>query len=187
LIEGVASDLDPPQYRAFDDLYRYCYRVASTVGLICVHIFGSQSPEALGYAEKLGVAFQLTNILRDLAEDSALGRLYLPVEDLERFGVSAGDVQAGRLERIRELLRFEADRAEAYYQEAAPLLSLVERRSRASLWVMTAIYHGILERMRASNFDVFSRRAGLSHAEKAGILLQGVKLHFIGGAAPFPA
>jgi phytoene synthase len=187
LIDGVTIDLDPPRYRTFDDLYRYCYLVASTIGLICVHVFGYRSPEAPAYAEKLGVAFQLTNILRDLREDAGRGRLYLPEEDLERFGVTAGDVMEGKLERLRELLRFETDRAESYYREAGPLLGLVERRSRASLWILTAIYHGILERVRASQYDVFSKRAGLSHAEKTAILLRGLKLHLIGGSAPFPA
>lgn len=187
LLEGVEMDLDPLRYRTFDDLYHYCYLVASTIGLICLHIFGFRAPEALGYAEKLGVAFQLTNILRDLREDAARGRLYLPEEDLARFGVERNDVEAGRLDRLRELLCFEAGQAEAYYREAAPLLGLIDRRSRASLWVMTAIYHGILERLRSSGYDVFSRRAGLSGAEKTGILLRGLKLHLVGGNASFPA
>lgn len=186
LIEGVATDLQTPRYRTFEELYRYCYLVASTVGLICMHIFGFQSEDALRLAERLGVAFQLTNILRDLREDAARGRLYLPDEDLDRFAVERGDVAAGRLERLRELLRFEADRAEGYYREAAPLLHLVDPRSRASLWTMTAIYHGILERVRASGYDVFSRRAGLTQAEKTGILLRGLRLHLMGGDAPFP-
>ncbi len=187
LIEGVATDLEPPGYRTFDELYRYCYLVASTIGLICLHIFGFRSPEAPGYAEKLGIAFQLTNILRDLREDAARGRLYLPEEDLLRFAVERRALEAGKLDQVRDLLRFEADRAERYYQEAAPLLGLVDRRSRASLWILTAIYHGILERVRGSGYDVFSRRAGLSHVEKTGIMLRGLKLHLVGGNAPFPA
>jgi len=187
LIEGVTADLDPARYRTFDDLYRYCYLVASTIGLICLHIFGFQSPEAPLLAEKMGVAFQLTNILRDLREDAGRGRLYLPEEDLERFGVAREDLEAGRLDRVRELLQFEAGRAERYYQEAAPLLGLIDRRSRASLWIMSSIYHGILERVRASGYDVFSRRAGLSAAQKTGILLRGLKLHFVGGSAIFPS
>ena len=133
----------------------------------------------------------MTNILRDLREDAARGRLYLPEEDLERFGVLRAELEAGkqgaRWDRVRELLRFEADRAERYYQDAAPLLGLVDRRSRASLWTLTAIYHGILARVRASEYDVFTRRAGLSHADKTGILLRGLKLHLVGGSAPFPA
>ena len=134
----------------------------------------------------MGVAFQLTNILRDLREDAARGRLYLPEEDLVRFGVAREDLEAGKLDRVRDLLRFEADRGERYYREAAPLLGLVDRHSRASLWIMSSIYHGILERVRASGYDVFSRRAGLSAAEKTGILLRGLKIHLVGGSAPFP-
>ena len=187
LIEGVSVDLDPPRYETFDDLYRYCYLVASTIGLICLHIFGFESDEAPRYAEKLGVAFQLTNILRDLAEDAGRGRLYLPAEDLARFGVERGDVEAGRLDRLRGLLGFEGERAEAYYHEAAPLLDLVHPRSRPSLWVLAAIYHGILRRMRAGGYDVFRRRVGLSHAEKAGILVRGLALRWVGGHYPFPA
>jgi phytoene synthase len=187
LIEGVRSDLEGVRFDKFDDLYRYCYRVAATIGLMCLHIFGFRSPEAPVCSEKLGVAFQLTNILRDLREDAGRGRLYLPAEDLERFGVEPADLAAGRVERVRELLRFEADRAERYYQEAAPLLDLVEARSRASLWIMTAIYHGILQRVRESGYDVFSHRAGLSQARKTGILLRGLLIHFTGGTVPFPA
>jgi phytoene synthase len=187
LIDGVATDLEPPRYQTFEELYRYCYSVASTIGLICLHVFGFKSSEAPVYAEKLGVAFQLTNILRDLREDAGRGRLYLPEEDLERFGVARGDLDAGKLDCVRELLRFEANRAERYYQDAAPLLRLIDPRSRASLWVMTAIYHGILKRVKTSGYDVFSRRAGLSSAEKTGIMLRGLKLYLIGGNAPFPA
>ncbi len=187
LIEGVSADLDPPQYQTFEDLYHYCYLVASTIGLICLHIFGFDSAEAPHYAEKLGVAFQLTNILRDLAEDARRGRLYLPAEDLARFGANRGDVEAGRLDRLRGLLAFEGERAEAYYREAAPLLDLVHPRSRPSLWVLAAIYHGILGRMRARGYDVFRRRVGLSHAAKAGILMRGLALRWAGGHYPFPA
>ena len=187
LLRGAEMDLTGAEYRSFPDLYRYCYRVASTIGLMCLHIFGFEDPQAPAYAEKLGVAFQLTNILRDLREDAARGRLYLPAEDLAPFGVELADLLEGRLERVRELLRFEAGRAERYYREAAPLLELVSASSRASLWIMTAIYHGILERVHASDYDVFSRRAGLSHARKTSILLRGLMVHFTGGTLPFPA
>ena len=186
LIDGVAIDLDPPCYQTFDDLYRYCYLVASTIGLICLYIFGFDSPDAPGLAEKMGIAFQLTNILRDLREDLGRGRLYLPAEDFGRFGVSLGDFQPPRLERLRPLLEFEADRAEAYYRQAAPLLELVHLRSRASLWILATIYHGILKRIRASHYDVFSRRARLSTFGKAVVMLRGVKSHLTGGRPPFP-
>jgi phytoene synthase len=187
LIEGVALDLDSPEYRTFDDLYRYCYLVASTIGLISLHIFGFESPDAPRYAEKLGIAFQLTNILRDLREDAERGRLYLPSEDLARFGVVRADIEAGRLDRARALLEFEGARAENYYREAAPLIQLVAARSRPSLWVLAAIYHGVLRRMEASGYDVFRRRVGLSRAEKTGILLRGLALRWVGGNYPFPA
>lgn len=187
LLEGIATDLDTPRFQTFEELYRYCYLVASTIGLVCLHIFGFQSNVALEFGEKLGVAFQLTNILRDLREDAARGRLYLPGQDLARFGVDPADLECGRLDRVRELLRFQADRAETYYQEAAPLLNLVEARSRASLWIMTAIYHRILKRVRDSEYDVFTRRAALSSPEKFAILLRGLRLHLTGGTAPFPA
>jgi phytoene synthase len=187
LIDGVAIDLAPPRYQTFDDLYRYCYLVASTVGLICLHIFGFDSTEAPALAEKMGIAFQLTNILRDLREDLGRGRLYLPAEDLERFGVAPADFQPPRLDRLRPLLAFEADRAEHYYAEAAPLLDLVHARSRASLWILATIYHHLLEHIRAAQFDVFSRRVRLSTVGKSLIMLRGVKSHLTGGRPPFPA
>jgi phytoene synthase len=187
LIAGVSTDLDPPRYETFADLYCYCRLVASSIGLICLHIFGFESPEAPQLAEKLGVAFQLTNILRDQGEDAARGRFYWPAEDLRRFAVSPADFEARRLARLRPLLEFEAARAESYYRQSAPLLDLVHPRSRASLWILTAIYHGILERIRSSGFDVFSRRAGLSAVTKTAILLRGLRVHLMGGQASFPA
>jgi len=187
LIQGVSTDLDPPQYRTFEELYRYCYSVASTIGLMCLHIFGFESEQALWFGERLGVAFQLTNILRDLGEDAARGRLYLPAEDLARFQVERRDVEAGSLQRLRPLLDFEAGRAQGYYQQAWPLLELVDARSRASLWTMTAIYHRLLQTIRASGFDVFTRRASLSRVEKTGLLLRGLRIRYLGGDAPFPA
>jgi len=187
LIDGVALDLEPPGYQTFDDLYRYCYLVASTVGLICLYIFGFESPEAHGLAEKMGIAFQLTNILRDLPEDLHRGRLYLPAEDLDRFGITPADFHPPRLDRLRPLLEFEANRAEQYYQQAAPLLERIHLRSRASLWILATIYHGILNQIRASQYDVFSRRARLSTVGKTVVMLRGVKSHLLGGRPPFPA
>src|SRR5207253_278734 len=118
MIAGVSSDLEPRHIQTFDELYRYCYLVASVVGLTTIHIFGFDSREALLLAEKCGVAFQLTNILRDIREDAGRGRIYLPAEDLERFGVSEQDLERGRrTPNLIELLRFEADRARRYYHE----------------------------------------------------------------------
>lgn len=175
MIEGVASDLEPRHIETFDELYRYCYQVASVVGLTITHIFGFESPSALPLAEKCGIAFQLTNILRDIREDAGLGRVYLPAEDLRRFGVTEEDLRAGnRSEAFLELMRFEASRARAYYEESKPLLGLVQRRSRRSLWALITIYSRLLERIEQSNYDVFSQRVRLSAAEKTWVLVQAL-------------
>jgi phytoene synthase len=168
MIEGVSSDLQPRHIRTFDELYRYCYQVASVVGLTTIHIFGFDSPAALPLAEKCGVAFQLTNILRDVREDLDRGRIYLPQEDLIRFGVS--DLQAGK--PFIDLMRFEAARARAYYQESQPLLGMVHARSRSSLWALIEIYSRLLAKIEASNYDVLSRRIALSSLEKSWIVLR---------------
>lgn len=128
MIDGVASDLFPRRFDTFDDLYEYCYKVASVVGLTIIHIFGFESPEALNLAEKCGVAFQLTNILRDIREDTDRGRQYLPTDDLVNFGVSEDEIRIGsHTRRFVELMRFEADRARRYYEESAPRFGLYTR------------------------------------------------------------
>jgi phytoene synthase len=177
MIEGVASDLEPRTIGTFEDLYQYCYRVASVVGLTIVHIFGFQTPEAraaaLPLAEKCGIAFQLTNILRDVREDADLGRVYLPAEDLARFEVSAEDLKAGRrTEQFGRLMEFETERARRYYRESAPLLGLIEAKSQPSLWALIAIYSKLLDRMAESHYDVLTRRVALSSAEKTWIVLR---------------
>jgi len=178
MIEGVASDLEPRRFAAFDQLYRYCYQVASVVGLTTVHIFGFDSPRALPLAEKCGIAFQLTNILRDIREDVEHGRVYLPVEDLDRFGVTEADLKAGvRRQAFLDLMRFEAARARAYYDESRPLLHLVHPRSRRSLWALIAIYSRLLERIERKNFDVFSQRVRLPALEKCWIVLRALVSH----------
>ena len=175
MIEGVASDLEPRRFETFDQLYRYCYQVASVVGLTILHIFGFDTPRALPLAEKCGVAFQLTNILRDVREDAERDRIYLPAEDLCRFGVSEDDLRAGRrTEPFLNLMRFEGARARKHYDEAMPLLDLVHRRSRSSLWALIAIYSSLLERIERSNYDVFSRRIRLSGLEKSWIVLRAL-------------
>ena len=160
MIDGVTSDLEPRDIRTFDELYRYCYQVASVVGLTVTHIFGFESPRALELAEKCGIAFQLTNIIRDVREDEENGRCYLPVEDRERFA------------SMRDLLAFEASRARAYYSESAPLVNLVNRESRASLWALIEIYRRLLERIEESGFDVFTRRVRLSRVEKLAVVAE---------------
>jgi phytoene synthase len=173
MIEGVASDLTPRAIGTFDELYRYCYQVASVVGLTTIHIFGFTSPEALPLAERCGIAFQLTNILRDVREDSGLGRIYLPAEDLERFGVSVEDLKSARKsEQFGELMEFEVARARRYYRESAPLLGLIDPKARASLWALISIYSALLDRIGQSYYDVLARRISLSTAEKALIVLR---------------
>jgi phytoene synthase len=167
MIDGVSTDLEPRQIQAFDELYRYCYQVASVVGLTILHIFGFDSPEALKLAEKCGVAFQLTNILRDVREDLENARVYIPAEDILRFGASLKN----RDERFVRLMRFEAERARGYYQESRPLIELVHRRSRPSLWAIIEIYRRLLDRIERSNFDVLEKRIRLPAWEKLGILV----------------
>jgi phytoene synthase len=173
MIEGVASDLGPRAMASFEELRRYCYLVASVVGLATIHVFGFTSAEALPLAEKCGVAFQLTNILRDIREDAALGRVYIPAEDLARFGVSADDLKEGRrTEQFGHLMDFEAGRARSYYQESAPLLGLIQPKSRPALWALIAIYSRLLDRVSESRYDVLSRRISLSPVEKSWIVLR---------------
>lgn len=168
LIEGAEMDLSVTRYATWEDLYGYCYRVASTVGLVCVHVFGfDHSPEALKMAEERGIAFQLTNILRDVAEDAGRGRIYLPQEDLARFGVTSQALLAARPEAgFAELVRFEAERARQYYDRSAPLVERVDRQSRAALAAMTNIYRGLLEKVDKLGAEVMHRRARLTLVEK---------------------
>jgi phytoene synthase len=175
MIDGVASDLDPRRFETFDELYRYCYQVASVVGLTTVHIFGFESPAALPLAEKCGIAFQLTNILRDIREDLDRGRLYLPLEDLHRFGVTEQDLRAAnRTPAFFELMRFEAARAQSYYRESRPLLALVHRESRSSLSALIGIYQSLLTRIERENFDIFTHRVRLSAPQKSWIVLRSL-------------
>jgi 15-cis-phytoene synthase len=172
MIDGVSSDLQPRRIRTFDELYRYCYQVASVVGLATIHIFGFDSPDALPLAEKCGIAFQLTNILRDVREDLDRGRVYLPEQDLARFGVGVDDLKSGaHTPEFTQLMRFEAARARGYYGESRSLLGMVHRESRSSLWALMEIYSRLLAKIEASNYDVLSRRIALSTLEKSWIVL----------------
>ena len=173
LISGAEMDLLETRYATFGALQEYCYRVAGTVGLTCVHVFGFQDPHALELAERLGTAFQLTNILRDIRPDLALGRLYIPVEDLARFGCTVTELERGAVTApVRELLRFEAERAWRFYQEGARLIGKVDADSRAALWALTRIYSSLLARIEQNGFDVFSGRVRLNALEKARILVR---------------
>lgn len=175
MIEGVASDLQVHTIQTFEELYKYCYRVASVVGLTTIHIFGFTAPDALLLAEKCGIAFQLTNILRDVREDVQLGRVYLPAEDLVRFGVSVDDLKdARRTAEFGKLMEFEAARARAYYRESAPLFDLIQPDSRAGLRALIGIYSRLLDHIVASPYDVLTRRIALSAPEKVWIVLRAM-------------
>lgn len=175
MIGGVLSDLEPRRFETFDQLYRYCYQVASVVGLTTLHIFGFDTRSALPLAEKCGVAFQLTNILRDIREDAGRGRIYLPAEDLLRFSVTEDDLRGGnRSPAFLRLMGFEAERARSYYRESQPLLDLVHPRSRPSLWALITIYSRLLERIERSDFDVFARRVRLPLWEKSWIVMRAL-------------
>jgi squalene synthase HpnC len=166
-ISGAEMDLTVHSYPTFDRLREYCYRVAGTVGLTCTHIFGFKDPRALDLAEKLGLAFQLTNIIRDVHEDAERGRVYLPDEDLARFNVSPEHFSKseGTL-GIRELLRFEAERAFQLYQEGSELLDLIDADSRGTLWLLIHTYNALLSRIESLDFAVFGERIRLSKTEK---------------------
>ena len=166
MIDGVSGDLEPRRIQTFDELYRYCYQVASVVGLTIIHIFGFESADALKLAEKCGIAFQLTNILRDVREDCANGRVYIPEEDIARFGADL----AKHDDRFVALMSFEAQRARDYYDQSRPLLSLVAPRSRASLWALIEIYRRLLNRIERSNYDVLIKRIRVPTWEKLAIL-----------------
>ena len=167
LISGAEMDLTVKTYPTFDRLREYCYRVAGTVGLTCTHVFGFSDPRALDLAEKLGLAFQLTNIIRDVHEDAALGRIYIPDEDLARYNVSQDDFAKNAATLgVREVLRFEADRAWQMYEEGAALLDLIDVDSRGTLWLLVHTYNALLARIESLDFAVFGERVRLSKAEK---------------------
>jgi squalene synthase HpnC/squalene synthase HpnD len=170
LISGTEMDLTISSYPTFDRLREYCYRVAGTVGLTCIHVFGFRDAKAPDLAERMGIAFQLTNIIRDLREDLEAGRAYLPVEDLERFSVKRGELAGPLNERLAELLSFEADRAWQFYEEGAALMNLIDRDSRAALWVLARTYSTLLARIESRGYDVFSSRVRVNTAEKLGII-----------------
>jgi phytoene synthase len=190
LVAGVIMDLDhanpnhvpggaPGTYATFADLYRYCYLVASVVGLVCIRIFGYRDPRAEKLAEETGIAFQLTNILRDVAEDAARNRVYLPLDELTVHGVSL-EILLHRAPAAPptvsecSLLEAIAKRAEDYYRSARELLPLIEPESRPALWVLVAIYHSLLKRIERADYDVFTRRASVPLLQKLAILAVGL-------------
>jgi squalene synthase HpnC len=171
LISGAEMDLTIQAYPSFERLKEYCYRVAGTVGLTCTHIFGFHDAKALELAEKLGLAFQLTNIIRDVREDYATSRVYLPDEDLARYGVAKADFDRDETTLgVHELLRFEAERAWKLYEEGAKLLSLIDEDSRSTLWLLVRTYSALLARIESVDFAVFGERVRLSKAEKLKLI-----------------
>jgi phytoene synthase len=185
LVAGVTMDLDraatgaPDTYSTFADLYRYCYLVASVVGLVCIRIFGYSDPRAEKLAEETGIAFQLTNILRDVAEDAERNRVYLPLEDLAAHNVSLDSLLhrepgAPPTASERALLADIARRARVFYWSAQELLPLIDIESRPALWVLVAIYHGLLKRIERADYDVFSSRASVPLWQKLGIMVVGL-------------
>jgi phytoene synthase len=168
LIDGVEMDLRHARYPTFEELTEYCRRVASAVGLICVEIFGYRNPAAREYAVNLGMALQLTNIIRDVAADLARGRVYLPEEDLRRFGVTDAALRAGRVTpEIRALLAHECARAHECFRRAAVLLPREDARNLVAAEIMGAIYYEILRRIERSGYDVFSRRVRVPRPYRA--------------------
>jgi len=190
LAQGTAMDLEtganeaqPPSqadsglavhYTTFEELRQYCYRVASVVGLVCIHIFGYRDPQAEPLAERCGLAFQLTNIIRDVKEDASMGRVYLPEEDLARFGLTVSDLMnSPNPARLRPLLAFEAERAREYYAAGDELIPFISEDSQPALWVLVNIYRRLLGKIAAKQYDVFTAKVALSRWEKTVVLGKG--------------
>jgi phytoene synthase len=185
---GTAADLEYGQlepaanaplvarYQTFEELRQYCYGVASVVGLVCIKIFGYCDPAAEPLAERCGLAFQLTNIIRDVKEDAAMGRVYFPQEDLAQCGLTAADLAAPHIDvaRIRPLLAMEADRARECYGSGEELIPLVNEDSQPALWVLITIYRRLLEKIALNEYDVFSERVRLTVPEKLTVMGKGI-------------
>ena len=173
IIAGVEMDLAGTSYAAWDDLRLYCYRVASVVGLVSIEIFGYRDPATREYAVQLGLALQLTNILRDVGQDFASDRrIYLPREDMARFGYAIEDLAAARRnDAFLALMRFETERALGFYASAAAALPAIDRRSMTAAEIMRAIYRRLLDRMRSDDFHIFTQRYTLSRLEKIALIV----------------
>jgi phytoene synthase len=179
VLDGVEMDLEPVRYDTFAGLYRYCYRVASAVGLACLRVWGCDHPSAAAPAEAAGIAFQLTNILRDLGEDAARGRVYLPREDLDRFGYDEGRLFRGEKdEGFRALMRFEVERARGYYEAARPLAAMLRPAGRAVFQVMSGTYRELLESIARRDYDVFSARVRVGRWRKLWLALRALPVRY---------
>jgi phytoene synthase len=169
IIAGVEMDLTIPRYRTFEELRVYCYRVASAVGLVSIEIFGYRNPRCKEYAIELGLALQLTNIIRDVGKDLQNGRIYLPQEDLARFNYSETELQDRQYnERFLRVMEFETERARKFFSRAAAALPAEDRRAMAPAEIMASIYRGLLRQIELDNFRVFEKEYRLSNLEKAG-------------------
>ena len=172
VIDGCAMDITHNRYQSWDELRTYCYRVASAVGLMCIEIFGYCTPKAREYAVDLGIALQLTNILRDVAEDARRGRIYLPAEDLRAFGVSEEDLLAGRNgTAFTRMMQFEAQRARSHYLRARAAIGRPERRQLVVAEIMGDIYYALLEQLERTGFDVWNGRAQVARGKKMAIAI----------------
>lgn len=175
LLNGVQMDLENRRYQTFDDLYLFCYRVAGVVGLMMTHVLGSLDKTAFEYAEKLGIAMQLTNILRDVLEDKNMGRIYLPLEELEKFQVREEEILQERMSaNFRELIRFQVQRAHAYYKEADKGIPLLRPESRFAIYSASRIYRGILYKIEHRNFNPFLGRVYVPGMKKLSILFSEI-------------
>jgi phytoene synthase len=174
-LDGVEMDIRPVQFPTFADLYAYCYRVASAVGLACIHIWGFAHSNALIYAERAGIGIQLTNILRDLAEDSRNDRFYLPSEDFERYGYSTDDLRCHvRNQQFRNLMEFQVSRAREFYTAASPLTQFLNAPGRAVFTLMTRTYSRLLDEIELRDYDVFARRVSVPSWRKLWLTAQAL-------------
>lgn len=174
ILGEAAAPILTVRYQTFDDLRFYCYRVASVVGLVCIRIFGYRKKAAERLAERVGLAFQLTNIIRDVKEDAAMGRIYLPEEDFCKYGILPAELGSGADPvRLRPLLEMQADRAREFYQAADELIPLVDEDSQPGLWVLVTIYRRLLEKIASRQYDVFSQKVNLTSREKLAVLAKG--------------
>jgi phytoene synthase len=185
VIAGVEMDLIQKRFQDFEELRDYCYKVASAVGLICIEVFGYKDPRAREYATDLGLAMQLTNVMRDIKEDAQRGRIYIPQDEMASFGYSPGELEAGVVnDAFRNLMRFQVARARRYFASGRRLIPLLSLRSRACPALLLAVYSRILDRIEANQYDVFQRRIGLSTREKLFLTARLWALSLIPAAYP---
>ena len=173
LLRGVRMDLEHRRYATFDELYLFAYHVAGVVGIMMTYILGSDSPEAVQYAEKLGIALQLTNILRDVKEDAGRNRIYLPLDEMRNFGVTEEEILSGKMTpELEQFMKFQIQRAEKYYSEAQPGIALLETDAQFAIIAASKIYHRILRKIETHDYNPFLGRVFVSQSQKIGILFR---------------